>query len=97
MPTFTGAARDFIPQAFDLVFHTDVVNVKGAPKYVMQWSSEPTKAAKSRFGDLADNRILPNEWAPLVEWRTSSRFFRRPLHLQTGGAQGLKNWHDFPG
>ena len=67
MPMITGSSRDAIPAAFDLMMHTTIVNVKGVERFVMQWKSDPKKVAKSRFGDLADNRVIPNEWTPLLK------------------------------
>jgi len=29
---------------------------------LLQWRAEPKLPCKSRFGDLADNRYLPNSW-----------------------------------
>ncbi|KKK55304.1 hypothetical protein LCGC14_3075890 [marine sediment metagenome] len=66
-PMLTGTSREAIPGAFDLCVHTTIKMVKGEPKHVMQWKADPTKVTKSRYGSLADNKFIPNDWAPLCE------------------------------
>ena len=61
-PLITGQARDFIPGAFDLVLHSEIHNVGGEEKFVLQWRSDSKKITKSRFGDLAKGETIPNDW-----------------------------------
>jgi len=66
-PLITGATRNSLPGAFDLVLHSSIENVKGTTVYALRWRSDPTKVTKSRFGDLADGAMVKNYWKSTVE------------------------------
>jgi len=76
-PMLTGTSREAIPGAFDLCLHTTIKMLKGEPKHVMQWKADPTKVTKSRFGKLATNQFIKNEWAPMKELIEKANELRR--------------------
>lgn len=87
-PMITGSSRDAIPGAFDLVLHSKIVNDGGKPAFVMQWVSDPKKPTKSRFGDLADGRVIRNYWKPMVECIEFASQRRRTQYEERRKANG---------
>jgi hypothetical protein len=63
MPAFVGQFREQVPGIFDLVFHSGVT---GKGKHYLLWKPEPKRVTKSRFGPLAEEKQIDNEWDTLV-------------------------------
>jgi len=66
-PLITGATRNSLPGAFDLVLHSSIELVKGEAVYALRWQSDPTKVTKSRFGELADGVMIKNYWRSTID------------------------------
>jgi len=66
-PLVTGATRDSLPGAFDLVFHSGITNHKQETVFTLLCKSDPTKVTKSRFGELVSGKVIRNYWKPTVE------------------------------
>lgn len=66
-PLVTGATRNSLPGAFDLVMHSSIEYVKQEIVFALRCKGDPTKVTKSRFGDLAEGAMVKNYWKPVVE------------------------------
>jgi hypothetical protein len=76
VPLFRGSFREESPAAFDVVLHSEKRRVGQDLQFALQWKSGSKKMAKSRYGDLADNSYIPNDWS-VVRARIDAAAARR--------------------
>jgi hypothetical protein len=93
VPQITGSTGRTIIASFDLVLHSGVKRIGKEVKHVLQWRSDPDKVTKSRFGDLADGRFLPNTWNRVVECVDEARS-QRKAEFRARRAEINKGVHD---
>ena len=59
MPLIVGGFRERLTPMFDLVLHSEV---QKDGSYKLLWKADMSRGAKSRYGQLAEENVLPNDW-----------------------------------